>query len=192
MRRLLLPLVLAVLVAAACRGGGTGPTPVIRQPPFWEGTVRYSVLRVGDASGVSWRWSIEGGPVTWIKEQDPELPPLPGAVSYIIQSGSLRVSYNGASGPCTQLGEATLVLKPRDGYLVLGQDGTYSGSVGADTDFIATQSCPNATGPVDVSADIVLNMRGQVTGTGRMQGTMPEFTMGLSTINGAWDFLPRE
>lgn len=184
MRRLSLPLVLVVVVAA-CRGGGTAPTPV--QAPFWEGTAGYAYsLKQGEMEA---EWILVG-PVTWIKEKDPELAPLDGAASYIIQSGSLTVSRTGVVGPCTVNGDTTLTLKPGDGSLVLSPNGTYSGHIRADKQFSYTISCPDvASGSVPDIVAIRLDMEGQVDNL-RMKGRM-ERVVGSVTMTGSWDFLAK-
>ncbi len=186
MRRLLLPLVLAVVVAA-CKSD-TGPTPVDSlQAPFWQGKVKYS--RHSVTQELDETVTLEG-PVTWIKDPDPELTPLvKGTATYIILSGSLTVTHAGRIGPCTLQGGTTHLLKPGDGYLLLSPDGTYTGSIHSEATFPTTVSCPpgNSGTLRDDVAAIDIEMRGQVANL-RMQGAMAPITVSVSTFTGSWDF----
>lgn len=197
MRRLLLPLVLVVVVAAACKGGGIRPTPVaptLVHPPSWVGTVVQSIRSV--QAGIKETDAVEG-PVTWIEDDNPELTPLVmGTASYKIQSGSLTVTHTAVpeSGPCTGKGETTLTLKSGDGSLVLGPDGTYTGHIRAEAPYSVTMSCPGV-GSVSVPtlAFINLRMEGQVDNLGIMEGRMVPLVHAVTgvTITGSWTFVAR-
>ena len=189
MKRLLLPFVLAVIVATGCGGSSTAPTPIDSlQGPSWQGTVKYS--RHSVSADLDETVTLAGA-VTWIKETNPDPAPLAGAVSYIIQSGSLTATHTGVVGFCTIQGGTTHLLKPGDGFLVLNPNGTYSGYIHSNATFPSTLSCP---GPSTLNlgddvAPIDLEMNGQVASL-RMQGAMEPVTVALSTFTGSWDFSP--
>jgi len=186
MRRSLLPLVLVVVVAAACKGGGTGTSPTFVQPTFWVGDVVFSTKQV--EAGLQSTYVVKGS-VDWVKEEGEELAPL--GTSYKIQSGFLTVTLTSESvASCRVSGGTTLTLRSGDGSLLLGPNGTYTGQIRAQKPFSATLSCSGGEVSLGSLAFVNLQMRGQVDNL-RMEGTMEPLVAGGVTSSGSWDFLAR-
>lgn len=195
MRLLVLPLLLLISVGAACKKAATTPTeaasPVPTGPPqVWEGTARFSES-VPDSEfpqALPLVTTFEGT-VTWQRGPITEAIP-PGAVSYALTSGQIRVTL--AGHVCEYRGEAQFAVKPwaapdEFNTLVVREDGSYYGSVYQEVQFSATRSSVCSVRTVTFERIMALLFTGRVT-NGRIRGELAPEVIGGTTETGSWDF----
>jgi hypothetical protein len=210
MRRSLLPLVFAVVVAACGGGNTTSPTSTATNPALplvWAGSAWFSETT---SRGIGREaYSRFEGTVTWQKDENLALPKLlsvpVGSMRYAISASQMHVTFH-ADG-CNINGEADVALQPFQeeyppdepgddpafwvSYLIVGQDGEYHGVIHSAAILSVTKVCQNGfRGTIEVGMEIHLYIRGSLINGRRMQGEMPP-PFASTTRTGGWDFQGR-
>jgi len=210
MRRLLATLG-TLVVAAACGGGGTGPSPTGPSPTVpspspsnpvvagWQGTViaaRRTLSGPLDTTQ-TFQGTVAFEPGNIIDTYDPPddlLPQIPAnAVQYVLTPGVLKLTHVGSVGPCSYgTGSWDVLMKKSDGYLTVAPNGHVDGRVTLpNTLFPVTVVCPGAgSAPGESGVEMYLVIAGTVAGT-RVTGSMAPMTYAASTFTGSWDLASR-
>jgi hypothetical protein len=192
MRRPSLPLVLTVVVATACGGGGTAPSAVPNGsvPLAWAGTAKKTVHM--DLPGLESTTTWEIKDVQWIRNVDPDPAPLAGESIYKISSGQVTETVRQVAGPCTLTGEVSFPLKAEDGFLIVGASGVYSGYIKrsvADM-MTVTNTCLGLSGSADIGGKMHLEIDSTADfgrSNSHLQGTKVTVVAG-TTQTSTWDF----
>jgi len=185
----------SVVVATACGGGGgTTPTPPVAGLRGWSGAVTYSGVVSTQGASRTMKWN---GNLDWLKITDTSLIPLdaplpPGAVSYTIKSGSLKLTGSIVAGGCSGSREIMHQVKAGESYLEVQADGSYIGNLEPTGLFDVPVSCPGGGGSVPVPFDPSelgsLRISGKLNNE-RMKGTMLPPPGAPGTFTGDWDLL---
>jgi len=214
MRRSLQPLVFAVVVAACGGGSTTSPTGTATNPGLplvWAGSAWFSETT---SRGIGREaYSRFEGTVTWQKDENLALPKLlsvpVGSMRYAISASQMHVTFH-ADG-CNINGKADVALQPFQeeyapdepgddpafwvSYLIVGQDGEYSGAIHSQAlvPVEAAERCDGAPGGRFTTRETIhLDIKGSLINGRRMLGEMPpEHVIGVWTFTGGWDFQGR-